>query len=144
LTAYSTIEKAAVVFLNDNRWSGAVDLSTIETYEFSVNSGVNPERAKLLLTDRTVLRCHRIRRHFREVTLLSAAREARRGLPEAVANANPAGTPHRLPTFAATAVRRQLAESSRYRAAQLSRRRRANRAAAATSNGWFYSSLARD
>ncbi|TFC25612.1 integrase [Cryobacterium sp. TMT1-3] len=77
LTAYSTIAEAAMVFLDDKRRSGTVEISTIETYEFSVNNVIIPECGDLLLTDLTVLRCNRILQHIRETKSLSAARKAR-------------------------------------------------------------------
>ncbi|KGJ77575.1 hypothetical protein GY21_07300 [Cryobacterium roopkundense] len=51
LDAYSTIADAAAVFLDDKRRSGTVEISTIETYEFSVNDVLVPECGDLLLTD---------------------------------------------------------------------------------------------
>ena len=77
LTAYSTIAEAGVVFLDDKRRSETVEVSTIETYEFSVNNVIIPECGHLLLTDLTVLRCNRILQHIRDTKSLSAARKAR-------------------------------------------------------------------
>jgi hypothetical protein len=42
LNAYSTIAEAAAVFLDDKRRSETVEVSTIETYEFSVNNVIIP------------------------------------------------------------------------------------------------------
>jgi integrase len=77
LGAYSTIAEAGAVFLEDKRRSQAVEVSTIETYEFSVNNVIIPECGSLLLTDLTVLRCNRILQHIRDTKSLSAARKAR-------------------------------------------------------------------
>jgi len=77
LNAYSTIAQTAAVFLDDKRRSGTVEVSTVETYEFSVSNVIIPECGDLLLTDLTVLRCNRILRHIRETKSLSAARKAR-------------------------------------------------------------------
>ncbi|WP_420898260.1 phage integrase central domain-containing protein [Cryobacterium sinapicolor] len=77
LNAYSTIAEAAAVFLDDKRRSETVEVSTIETYEFSVNNVIIPECGNLLLTDLTVLRCNRILQHIRDTKSLSAARKAR-------------------------------------------------------------------
>jgi hypothetical protein len=77
LSAYSTIAEAAAVFLDDKRSSQTVEVSTIETYEFSVNNVIIPECGNLLLTDLTVLRCNRILQHIRDTKSLSAARKAR-------------------------------------------------------------------
>ena len=95
LTAYSTIAEAAVVFLDDKRRSGTVEVSTIETYEFSVSSVIIPECGDLLLTDLTVLRCNRILRHIRETKSLSAARKARSMLSQICAT----GIDHGVLTF---------------------------------------------
>jgi len=77
LTAYSTIAEAGAVFLDDKRRSETVEVSTIETYEFSVNNVIIPECGDLLLTDLSVLRCNRILQHIRDTKSLSAARKAR-------------------------------------------------------------------
>lgn len=77
LNAYSTITEAAAVFLDDKRRSETVEVSTIETYEFSINNVIIPECGLLLLTDLTVLRCNRILQHIRDTKSLSAARKAR-------------------------------------------------------------------
>jgi integrase len=77
LNAYSTVAEAAAVFLDDKRRSETVEISTIETYEFSVNNVIIPECGDLLLTDLTVLRCNRILQHIRDTKSLSAARKAR-------------------------------------------------------------------
>lgn len=95
LTAYSTIAEAAVVFLDDKRRSGTVEVSTIETYEFSVSNVIIPECGDLLLTDLTVLRCNRILRHIRETKSLSAARKARSMLSQICAT----GIDHGVLTF---------------------------------------------
>lgn len=95
LTAYSTIAEATVVFLDDKRRSGTVEVSTIETYEFSVNNVIIPECGDLLLTDLTVLRCNRILRHIHETKSLSAARKARSMLSQICAT----GIDHGVLTF---------------------------------------------
>lgn len=77
MNAYSTIAEAAAVFLDDKRRSETVEVSTIETYEFSVKNVIIPECGNLLLTDLTVLRCNRILQHIRDTKSLSAARKAR-------------------------------------------------------------------
>lgn len=77
LSAYSTIAEARAVFLDDKRRSQTVEVSTIETYEFSVNNVIIPECGNLLLTDLSVLRCNRILQHIRDTKSLSAARKAR-------------------------------------------------------------------
>lgn len=64
------------MFLDDKRRSQTVEVSTIETYEFSVNNVIIPECGNLLLTDLTVLRCNRILQNIRDTKSLSAARKA--------------------------------------------------------------------
>jgi len=51
LSANSTIAEAAAVFLDDKRTSQTVEVSTIETYEFSINNVIIPDCGDLLLTD---------------------------------------------------------------------------------------------
>ena len=105
LNVYSTITQAAAVFLDDKRRSGTVEISTIETYEFSVTNVVIPACGELLLTDLSVLRCNRILQHIRETKSLSAARKARSmlsqicatGIDHGVLNFNPVRDARALP-----------------------------------------------
>src|SRR3990170_3677437 len=49
LSASSTIAEASAVFLDDKRRSQTVEISSIETYEFSVNNVIIPACGSLLL-----------------------------------------------------------------------------------------------
>jgi len=82
LTAHSTIAEASAVFLDDKRRSQTVEISTIETYEFSVSKVIIPACGDLLLSDLTVLRCNRILQHIRDTKSLQAARKARNMLSQ--------------------------------------------------------------
>lgn len=105
LTARSTVAEACVVFLDEKRRGRSVEVSTLETYEFSVANVIVPECGSLLLTDLTVMRCNRLLDRIRDTKSLSAARKARSilsqvcstGLDHGVLQFNPVRDARTLP-----------------------------------------------
>jgi integrase len=87
LTARSTLSEACAVFLAEKRSSATVEVSTLETYEFSIVNVVVPAWGSLLMTDLTVLRCNRMLANIRETRSLSASRKTRSILSQVCATA---------------------------------------------------------
>lgn len=105
LNARSTVAEACAVFLDEKRRSRAVEVSTVETYEYAIANVLVPECGEMLLTDLTVMRCNRLLNRIRDTKSLSAARKARSilsqvcstGLDHGVLHFNPVRDARALP-----------------------------------------------
>ena len=105
LNSRSTVAEACLVFLDEKRRGKSVEISTIETYEYSVANVIVPECGDLLLTELTALRCNRLLDRIRDTKSLSAARKARSilsqvcstGLDHGVLQFNPVRDARALP-----------------------------------------------
>lgn len=105
LNSRSTVADACLVFLDEKRRGKCVEISTLETYEYSVANVIVPECGDLLLTELTALRCNRLLDRIRDTKSLSAARKARSilsqvcstGLDHGVLQFNPVRDARALP-----------------------------------------------